>query len=620
MEELTVNKWNSLLLSALIACASGWRAEAGDVLGVLEIRGIENLAGAVFDLSKAVGQPVPKEMVTMGINGALGSPAGLGLEPNGTLRALWMTGDSPEGSLAILLPVVEDGAEYLSALGESGWTTESETADGLLRFKAPAGQFSPFPEVYFLKSDRALIAARTAEEARQAGAALDTLSPILPAEGVVAFQIRPAALINVFEPQIQEQMDKVFESAPGQTEQTAAMGRLYVRGYLAAGKQVEEFVMGVGVADGNLNLHSRVAPVAGRSLAKWMATLGTPSAAASVVNLPGALFVETAHFGDPQILAGPYFRYVEELLKILPQEIPADSLAAYLDGAKAYWAQMQGDFGIALLPPTRQNPLRLAEYAALKNPSALRSLTTQMVSVANEMVKAAMAIDPNQPMAVDLAQLEPREYRDIPIDRLVYRLTPGEALEGIWPAGRTLELTAELAWLDHGVLVGVGGEDITEMLVDRSLDGIAAPVSDLSAWKGFYPTPEPKLADLTHVAAFDLLRAYIGLFDSVTGSESANEMPDGSGHVSSLSYLAMDGLMTRVRFSLADIAAIAKKGEEARQKGIAAHRAQMEAFELDMQEEGIAFDDMEEMESEEWTPDAEELVPGDTGADDAQED
>ncbi len=601
-----MKKWNLLLLSAWIVCAGLPAAEAGEVLGVLEVRGIENLAGAVFDLSQATGQPVPKEIVVMGLNSALGSPAGVGLEPNGTLRALWMSGDSPQGSLALQLPVLEDGTEYLSALGQAGWTTEGETGDEILHFKAPAGQSSPWSDVYVLKGERSLLAAPTAEQARQAAAALADLAPILPAEGVVVLQLRPAALIAAYEPLIQGQMNQMFQMAPGQTEEAAAVGRLYVRGYLAVGKQIEEFVLGLGVADGNLNLHTRLAPVAGRTLAKWLASLETPSAAASVVNLPGALFVETAHLGNVQLLAEPYFSYVEELLKIIPQEIPAESFATYMNGVRTYWAQMAGDFGIALLPPTRQNPLRLAEYVALKDPSALRSLTVQMISVANEMMTSMTSLDPNQPLKIGLTQSEPREYRDIPIDRVVYRLEPGELLAGLWPAGRTLELTAELAWLDHGVLVGVGGEDITDLLVDRALDGTTAPVSSLPAWQTFYPTPEPGLIDLSHVALFDSLRQYIALLDSVTGDESANEIPPGPGSLSSLSYLAMDGVMTRVRFSLADIAAIAQKVEEARQKGAEAHRARMEAFELEMMEEGFIMDDMEETESDAWTFDDED--------------
>jgi hypothetical protein len=602
-----VKIWSLLLLSALMATAGLPAAGAAEVLGVLEIRGIENLAEAVFDLSQATGQPVPKEMVVMGLNDALGSPAGIGLEPNGTLRALWLSGDSPQGSLVLQLPVQEDGAEYLSALGQAGWTSDSETGDGILHFKAPDGQFSPWSDVYLLKGEQTLLAAQTAEQARQAAAALPGLVPILPAEGVVVFQLRIAALIEAFEPLIQGQMNQMFEMTSGQNEEAAAVGRLYVRGYLSAGKQVEEFVLGLGVADGSLNLHTRLAPVAGRTLAKWLASLKAPSAAASVVNLPDALFVETAHLGNVQLIAEPYFRYVEELLKIIPQDIPADSFATYMNGIRTYWSQLAGDFGIALLPPTRQNPLRLAEYVALKEPSSLRSLTVQMVSVANEMMTAMMSMDPNQPVKIGLAQAEPREYRDVPIDRVVYRLEPGELLAGLWPAGRTLELTAELAWLDHGVLVGVGGADITEMLVDRALDGTTAPVSSLPAWKAFFPTPEPRLIDLSHVALFDSLRQYIALLDSVTGDESANEIPPGPGSISSLSYLAMDGLMTRVRFSLADIAALANKAQEAQQRGQeAAREAQQEALERMMQEEGFSFGDMQETESGTWTFDDEE--------------
>lgn len=131
----------ALMLSAGLCLAVLSPAGAG-VMGVLEIRGMDNVAGAVLELSQAVGQPVPREVITMGVNGLLGSPAGVGLEPNGTIRALWMDNDTPAGALVLQLPVPDDGSAYLSALADSGWTVESETADGLIHLAAPAGQFS----------------------------------------------------------------------------------------------------------------------------------------------------------------------------------------------------------------------------------------------------------------------------------------------------------------------------------------------------------------------------------------------------------------------------------------------------------------------------------------------
>ena len=591
------------LMAALALCATLSPAKAGQILGVLEIRGIDNLASTVFDLSKAVGQPVPKEMVSLGIYGVLGSMPGMGIEPNGTLRALWLESDAEMGTVAILLPVENDGDAYLASLGQSGWTSLDDTGDGLLHFSAPAQTFIPWRDVYFLKSGSTLVAARSADDARSAGAALANLPPILPAEGVVVKQIRPAALIEAFYPQIAESMDKAFQAAPGDAEDAVAMGQLYLKGYLAVGRQVDEIVLGLGVADGNLNVHTRVAPVADSRLAKWMATLQAPSAAAAAVNLPGALFVETANLGDTSLIAQPYFRYMEEMIKLMPEEVAALSSDAYLDGVKKYWEQLAGDFGIALLPPTKDNPLRLAEFLALKDSSAVRGLATQMMGFANDMMKNVSALDSAAPVAFELVLGEPREYRGIPVDSVSYSIKPGDALQASWPFDGALNIQAEMAWAPNGVLVGVGGADITEMLVDRALDGAGSPVSDLPAWKAFYPAAEPHSVDLTHVAMFDAIRAYLGLVDEITGDETVQNVPDGPGHLSSLSYVAMDGLMSRVRFSLSDIAAIVAKTQEAQQKAMADRQAQMEAFEVDMSDDdSFDFDSIDEDETE-WISD-----------------
>jgi hypothetical protein len=334
-----------------------------------------------------------------------------------------------------------------------------------------------------------------------------------------------------------------------------------------------------------------------------------------VVNLPGALFVETAHLGDVNLLAAPYHRYMQELLQLLPAEIAPASMAEYLEQSQIFFQDMAGDFGIALLPPTPSRPLRIAEYIGLKNPDALRGLYAKMVELGNAMMKSFTALDPNQPVRVEMESGEAREYREIPIDRIAYRLTPGAAVQMVWPADKPLELAVEMAWLPAGVAIGVGGEDITEALIDRALDGTSSPVSALPSWQAFYPNPEKQRIDETHVAIFDGLRTYLERLDAITGGESAASVPAGAGHLDSLSYKAMGGLMTRVRFSLEDIAAIVRKGQEAQQKAMEAHRQRMEAFEMGMEDDDFLFEPMEDAEFEEWLADDED----EAAADDAGE-
>lgn len=595
----------ALMLSACLCLAVLSPAGAG-VLGVLEIRGMDNVAGAVLELSQAVGQPVPREVITMGVNGLLGSPAGVGLEPNGTIRALWMDNDTPAGALVLQLPVPDDGSAYLSALADSGWSSDSETTDGLIHLAAPAGQFSLWTEAYALKGERTLLAAQTARDVRAAAEAAAALPAILPVEGVAAVQVHPAALVEAYGDRLAAQMQEAFEAVPDEAGDAAAMGRLYVEGYLAVGRQIQSFAEGIGVGDGHLLLHVDMTPVAGSRLARWVATIESPSPATGVANLPGAIFSAAAHLGDLSLIREPYFRYMEQLLGIMGRQMPADSMTDYLESLKAYWENSGSDFGLAVLPPTREAPLRMAEYLSVRNPAALRGLNARMIGAANNLFQASMATAPSQPFTFELVAGESREYREIPVDRMTYRLTAGPDMAKIWPEGRTLELGIEQAWLPDGVLVGIGGSDITDQLVDRALDGASAPISDLDAWKAFFPRPDAGLAEMAHAAVFDGLREYLGLLDSVTGEEMVQAIPAGRGNLSWLSYRSPTGIRARMRFGLDDLGAIAQKAREAQQRAAAAQQAQMEKFQRELEEEGYDFQELDEAETGDGEMDADE--------------
>ena len=565
-----------LWLSALLCCASlapARAAESPGILGILEIRGLDNLAAAASDLTTAAGQPMPPEMVTMMLYGVLGAAPGA-LQANGTVRAFWFENGTDDGGLAILLPVENEGADYLAGLGQAGWKNDSETAEGLEHFTAPDGSSLAWKDIYFLKRGATLVACATADDARAAGAALAALPPILPVEGDAALQIRPAAVVEAFGPQIAEQLDSVLQAQPGAPKESAAMGALYLRGYLALAKQLDSFTLGLGVADGSLNVHTRAVPVAGGTLAKWLATVRRASPAASVVNLPGALLAETAHMGDLGLLAPAYFRYMDELMALMPAESNAVPVADYLEKMKAYWAQMAGDFGLALLPPSKTSPIRAVQYVSLKDSAAARALAAQIVPIESQLMSSAVAAGAaGQPLPfqLELVPGEAREYRGIPVDLVTYRVTLGDSIKALWPEGLPAELAIEMAWLPDGMLAGVGDSALTDALIDRALDGVVAPVSALPSWSAFYPTPETNRMAETHFALFDTVRAYLALADSFTGADLAASIPAGSGNLDGSAYPIVGGLMKRARFSLADIGAIAQKIRESKAKRTAAH-------------------------------------------------
>ena len=598
--------WNALLLAAVLsglAWSPAWSAEAPPVLGMLEIRGLDNLAGSAFELSKTTAKPVAREAVALMLYNVLGTMPGMGITPHGSLRVLLLGSDRDQGTVVLLLPVENEGKNYLENLGQAGWESKKETADGILHLTAPDGTCTAWTNVYFLKAGATLLAGLRAKDVRQASAVMPTLPPILPVEGDAAFQIRPAALVKAFGPQIQAQLDKAF-AAPDTPPEAAAMGTLYVRAYLAAARQVDECVMGLGVADGQLKLHFRVAPVAGTTFATWLGTLKAPDpTAASIINLPEAIYAETMNLGDLSLLAPAYFRYVDNLMKIMPAQPGADMMKTYLDSARTYWDRLAGDFGLALLPPAAEQPLRLVEFLTLKDTSGLRELNKQLVQNANEMMKSMAATNGEPaPFQLDLAFGEPREHRGIGVDTLTFSINLSDQLAPIWPKVIPTKFTLESAWFSDGVLTVVGDPALTDSLVDRALDNADAPLAERPAWKAAYPDPDENPVDYTHFALFDTLRAYLGLADSLSGTALAANIPEGPGNIEATSYVVLNGFMSRIRINLDDIGAIVRKAQEAQEKAMAEMMKQM-----DMQGEMQIEDDPDapvESESEPWSPDA----------------
>ena len=588
-----------ILILIVLAWTAMWRpvaaAEAPEVFGMLEIRGLDTLSGAVFELSKAAGQPLAREMVSMVLYGALGTMPGLGIQPDGAVRAVVFANGTEKGGVGILLPVENGGDDYLSNLGQAGWETDAETADELLHLTAPEGSGLAWKEVYFMKQGATLVAGQTADDVRRTVAALPALPPILPVEGDVAWQIRPATLVKTFQPLIQTFLDNELTDPNMEPEAAAAM-KLYVRGYLALAGQIDALSMGIGVADGNLNLHARMAPVADSTLSRWVASVRAPAAAVAAAHLPDALFAEAGHMGDFNLIAPAYFRYMDELLKLMPAEAGSDFMKSYMETAQAAYAQLAGDYAFALLPPTKENPLRFVEYLALKDSTALRALAKQGVQNLNDTVQkmfAELGGEAVPPVKFEISFGEPREYRGIEVDVVSYALALGDEVAAQWPAGLPTRLDAELAWIPGGMLASIGDPALTDSLVDRALDGGGAPLTDRPAWKAAYPAPEKNLANASHLALFDLIREYVGLVDSFTGQDNAAVVQAGPGNLESATYVAEGGYMTRLRFSLADIAAIGQKIKEAQEKAMAEMMKQMEMqgeMQIDYGEEGAAPD------------------------------
>ena len=208
-----MKKWSFLLVTILLVgiCPTG--AQSADaVLGILEVRGIDNLANAAATFTEAVGNPVPGEVISQFLLKGLLSETGAGINRLGNMRLIWLDNDDANtGEWVVCLPVEDGGADYLKSLGEAGWANHDGDDSDIQRFTAPDPAPVPWPEIYFAAAGSQLLVSDAPEALRHMQAILPNLPPILPAEGNLALQLRPAAIVDAYSPQIEEFMDTLLK-------------------------------------------------------------------------------------------------------------------------------------------------------------------------------------------------------------------------------------------------------------------------------------------------------------------------------------------------------------------------------------------------------------------------
>lgn len=586
------------------------------VLGIVEVRGINNLADTASEFAEAIQLPFDQDSISEALFGFLQAPEGKGLEPNGTFRLLWLNTNGEENEMAILLPVPDDGSDFIAQLIEAGWTVQSDPDETPLRLDAPPGAFRTIgTELYFIQRDHLLILANQRGTVQLAAEEADDLPGILPVEGVVAAQLYPAKILEILGESLVENMEKTIDAMQSDRDRAKALPQLYARGYIAVARQLESFAQGLTVANNNLALHTHAVPVADSLLARWCATLESPSATSAVANLPGALISVAMHQGDIQLLTSAYLRYYEAVMTIIAEEAMAEAGAEYIEILRETQALGISEAAMALLPPTRKTPVNLVQVNTCQDTAAMRQLNTRSMELATKTVPSDL-LKADVPFEVTIQQDTPREYRDIPIDRATCRLTFTEAADWIGGAGFFLDIPIEQAWLPKAAISTIGGgAAVTEQLIDRALDGTATPISDIAAWAAAYPRPESDRISMGYFAMFETLRAYTALFDSVADTNHAEAIPDSPGNLATFSYRSQNGLSARLRFPLADIASLVRSANESAERKRKAYLAEQQEFMRQLEEEGFDFQMLDDDDDDEdWDDD------DDDSDDDADED
>jgi hypothetical protein len=209
----------------------------------------------------------------------------------------------------------------------------------------------------------------------------------------------------------------------------------------------------------------------------------------------------------------------------LPAGADPAAFRPYVESEKAAYAQLAGDVGFALLPPTKEARCVLSSTPRSRMPPPSAACCRNWSAGANEMASVLAESGEELPFRIELALGEPREFRGIAVDRLTYAFRLDGEMAALWPAAVPTKFAIELAWVPGGLLATVGDAALTDTLVDRALAGDAAPLTARPAWQALYPEPDARLVDTAHVALFDVLRAYLELADAADGGQRAQQVP-----------------------------------------------------------------------------------------------
>jgi hypothetical protein len=528
------------------------------VLGILEIRGLDNLVEAAAELSTALGNPNAKDLYSRVAYRAFGSFPGGGLAGDETIRVVMLSQGLATQTVVLLLPNMAGHPDYLSDWEQMGWVHVSETADGVRHFQNQQGPgLWGMNSVYALSYGDQLIIGASTTDIRQVERILSDLPPILPAEGVVVMQINYSVVADLLE----SALPAVFEKMSGaQSGAKMAEGmQSYFHWYLRLLKQLKTGVLGLGIADEHLNFHVRMEALPESTLAKWMASVQEPSEQMAAVNLPGAFWVQTLHAGEPRYLDESYFAMLRALSGMSPKEGNPEFYQNYLAFLKNVEELDDGHSGFAFFPPLPGEPIRFVHYIGLKDSTRFSHLIQQLPSFFTEAMVPSIAggLEGEMPtFALDLD--EPRQYQDIPIEALRLSIQLPETGDAPIPAGFPTNLQGEIAYLPTGAVFSIGESNLMNQVLDHLLDEKFTPVENLASWKAFFPSPEDNRFFVMHMDLFEAARSYSKFLGMLNVPDFSAYLPASPGSLDGYGYRENNAFMSRFRFRLADIAAFQK--------------------------------------------------------------
>lgn len=596
-------RWKNAVVAVFLVSGMALAMPSEPVVRV-ELSSYQGLTADVAALANHVQNPM-LNMGLMAFGNFIGAPGLLGIDPARPIQLAVFAegGDWTKAERVLVLPLLNEGKEYLSGLGVSYETLQDDGATRRLRANRPVQSFREMS--VRIVGDRAVVSpSAPLVEKVAAGLAADA-DALVPGgiSGTLRVRLDVAAVL----PALRRQMDEQARAADamggveGKDVADAArdMQRQYVEGMLDVLEQAQTLGFGLQCNAEGLTVYARLDVLPETVLAKMFGEMVPPPerlvrllpADATMVYAGGTMGALVRHGMEPYMaFAGKMMDVQMEMMRTVGggAEVPAVDFKALFEKTKGFY-KGYGDGAVVSVGPSGQGKgIVFFEAVEVTDSDAILKALDEGVGLANEMyaqMKIPITFDrradrtaggvavrvlgaafqkPDAKAVEAAAGKDAKEAADAGADAEGGDLDLAGMQEAMW-----LGMADQMAWLGKGVMEVAVTDGVLLMAMgqpgclDPFLDRLRTPPE--AVWPARSQALFPEIKNHGKAAEFwvakpmELVKGLVPVFDP-DGEAAAllAQLPDGGAGVGGLTMASPTAAMGAFRVSATSLTAFAK--------------------------------------------------------------
>ena len=549
----------SALVLVSVAAVAGPKLP-DDVLGVLEVRGLDKAIGEISAIAKPLGIPLEREALAAMLSGKLSTTGMAGIDRTRSVKIVILAAQQqsgggpampgkPEGT--IVLPLTDDGQTYIKML-QAAYDTAAKV-EGVSRFQNPVGQGAMFHDMHAVVVNKHIVLSDKRQSVERVAAHLKKGAIKNNIKIPVSGTIRAVANVKAIVAMAEVFTTMMSPGGPGAAKQNAPDPMAQAKTMLRAMRQVETVSVGLKGSKDDITLVVRVDPVADTLLAKTFAKLTAPS----------GTYASLLPAGSPFVSAGSGLNIWDDVL---------DSYMTWMDdlyaqigamtgdkGMETMWQSLRGnitatrgmysgDFAYGLLTASDGSALGLVQVTAVTDPDAVSKIMEKSLLAMNEI--------PNLPVKVIVK--EPRNYKGVKVRKYKYDINLGDVAAGMPPpvAGLLDKMQFEVAMVDKSAVTSFGSPKAMNKIIDRLKNkGASSAGIGSRQLRTLFPMLAYKPVAFWTLDVLATLKAGMGMVPNADLS-LIQQIPDGKGKLGGYCRQKDGALETVTKVAMSEILAI----------------------------------------------------------------